>query len=1043
MGYQPIRFFLSANSDFHPDLLTFESYTTETHLMLENYAHPTYNTSLFSLQDFGGTLFSAFGKCFFTLGLIAALSLLASAPLFSQDLVINELQASNSSTAMDEASDFDDWIEIANTTAAEIDLSNWFISDDDGDLLKHQFIAVDDELIIPAFGYLLVWADKQVGSGSSHVNFELSQSGETVYLSSPSEELVHFVSYTFGWQDNSVGLNNMSEIVSFDQPTPGLENSTDYFLGTLSKPIFSVPGKVTFDPSVETAINHPTAGVELRYTLDGTAPNGTSDLYSTEIYLIENTNIKVRAFHPDYLPSLTATAAYLFEADCSNDIVSISCDPEDFGGSGGIDSNPNNGQEIEINFAYIHEGESVIDQTLGMKIHAPDYRDQRSLRLYARGEYGETQLEYPFFDNRPFDEYKRLILRNAGNDGVEINGSGVRDALITGLMQDIDPEYATSHWKPVCVYINGEYWGLYNLRERQDNNWLESLYGYEENEVDFLERSATAPNTRTQWSGNWDDWNAMEDLAIDVDLSDNEAFDTYAAEIDLRNFIDYQCTEIYGINQDWLSNNMKFWRAYDEDVWHWIIWDLDWGIGCYYPSYPHGFPDWNALSFSLSNWGGWTSVVETGVFQSMVENEQFVDDLSTRAADLLNSYLREETVTAKLIDYQDQVHLDIPAQTAQWGGSLTSWENELEYMYTFITDRPEFMRQHFTDQFGLGEIMTIDLNTFPAGAGFMELNTISVYDFPWYGRYFEELDVRLKAIPNFGYVFDHWEWDGGEAFTDEIFIDITEANSLTAFFSSTGSPSSPIITEIMYTATSANDFGDWVEIYNPSDNQLNLSGWHLCAGNSCFEFPEGATIAADTYQVVSNNTAGFQLFYGSSIQVYGDMAFGISQNGEDVFISNPLDEMTDLVPMDIVSPWPVNVQDDKSIELIDVALANELGENWISQEFIFGSPGEEYELIITNVNELQASDVNVWPNPFEESFALALNKSLKGSYTLRLFDVLGKQIGNDVRGTSIPNGQVILIDSQDIPNLETLARGTYVVHVQMGEQAWSVPLMKK
>lgn len=1010
--------------------------------------YPSLLSQLFTPSFLGTHIHNAVlaaGKCVTMLRKVAFLSLLSTAALSSQaqDLVINELQASNSSTEMDEADDFDDWIEIGNTTGEAINLSGWFISDDGSDLLKHQLMAADDELMVPAFGYLLLWADNETTAGTAHLNFELAQTGETIYLTSPAEVLVHFVPYTFTWQDNSVGLNDDLEVVSFEVPTPAQPNYTDSFLGTLSKPVFSQPGQVTLDVSIETTIDHPTPDVELRYTIDGTAPNETSDLYSESIYVIENTNIKVRAFHPDYLPSLTATASYLFEADCHNDIVSISCNPDDFGGFGGIDTNPNSGVEIEVNLSLIKDGESVIDQTIGMKIHAPDYRDQRSLRLYARGEYGETQMKYPFFDSRPFDEYKRLILRNAGNDGVEINGSGVRDALITGLMQDIDPAYPTSHWKPVCVYINGEYWGLYNMRERQDNNWLESLYGYEEDEVDFLERSATAPNTRTQWSGNWDDYDAMETQAINEDLSDDAAFSELAEEMDLRNFIDYQCTEIYGINQDWLSNNMKYWRAYDEDVWRWIIWDVDWGIGCFYPSYPHGFPDWNSVHFALSNWGGWTSDVETELFQNMVENEQFVDDFSTRAADLLNSYLREETVTAKLIDYQAQVHDDIEAQTDQWGGSLSSWESELEYMYTFITDRPEFMRQHITDQFGIGEIIEIDLNTMPANAGHMEVNTISVYDFPWDGRYFEYLDLRLKAVANFGYEFDHWEWADGESFDDEIFIDIAQVDSLTAYFMTSGSPSSPIITEVMYTSSSSTEMGDWIEIYNPSENALNLSGWHVCAGTSCFDFPETATIEPGAYQVVCNNSIGFVDFYGSNIELYGDMSFGISQNGEDVYITNPLDEVTDFVPLGIVSPWPVNVQADRSIELMDVALPNELGENWISQPLIYGSPSEEYEEIITNIADRATTEVAVWPNPFQESFALALNQNMKGSYTLTLYDVLGKQIGQPYRGSSVPNANTILVGAKQFPNLESLAPGTYVIHLIMGDEAWSTPLMKK
>ncbi|NQX93127.1 MAG: CotH kinase family protein, partial [Flavobacteriales bacterium] len=609
-----------------------------------------------------------------------------------QNISINEVQTSNETTTIDDFNDFDDWIELKNDDNTWVDLSGWYLSDDSEDPLKWSF-PDGPESIIEANGFLVIWADDETDEGFLHTNFALNQDGEQITLSNPDGEQIQQVQIGFNWQDFSWGWNQDNQWSLLDQPTPGLENIGIGFNGTTTKPIYSEPGGIMTE-SVSITLTAENGGT-IYYTLDGSIPTTSSTVYTAPIEINSNTTIKSICQEGGKFPSLINTQSYLFGAEVHNPIIHLSCEADLFNGPNGLDNQPYNDTELPMDVCFFDEdGNQIHHQSVGLKVHAPDFRDHRSFRMYARGEYGESSIMLDIFPNRDFDEHKRLVLRNSGNDGIEIGGPGMRDALITSMYQSIDPDYGAAAEKPVNLFVNGEYRGLYNLRERQDEHWLYFVYGIQCDEVDFLERTAGETDTRHEFCGDWDDYDAMEDEAILEDLSVQENYDAFVEHLEMRNFMDYQITEIWAVNQDWLSNNMKFWKLHDEGGWNHVIWDVDWGLGTFYPQYPHGFPDWNALNFALSNWGGWTSAVETEIMQNLIENEGFVNDFSNRTADLLNSKLRSDVVVERLLEMKEQREPDVEAQIAKWGGqTLTGWETDIDYMISFINDRPGYMRQ--------------------------------------------------------------------------------------------------------------------------------------------------------------------------------------------------------------------------------------------------------------------------------------------------------------------------------------------------------------
>lgn len=967
---------------------------------------------------------------------LAAAGFLGLASAARAQVILNEVQSANTLTWMDEMGEFDDWVEIRNTGVEPFNLSNWYVSDDPAIPLKWQ-LPESDELNIASNGFHVLWADGEVGEGVSHLSFSFSQQGEQVLLSNPEGELISSISFGFIWHNMSTGSDGQGAQRYFETATPGEANPTVGKLGVLSPPLFSQNGALLQNGEEPVlALTHPNPAAQIRYTLDGSEPSESSALYATPVEIEGNATMKARAFHPDYIHSQTGSVSFLFEVDHDLEVMSISCLPTLFSGPGGINL-VNSNIEIQADVTFFDTGGvQTHAQTMGMRRHALDNSDQHGFRLTARGEYGMSKLHLPVFDDRPYDEYDALILRNSGNDAIELNGSGLRDPLIHRLYNSIDAEYGTSAYKPVVVYINGDYWGMYNLRERQDEHWMEAMYDLSCGEVDYLERTAGESDTRNEICGDWTDFDSFEQSAVDLDLSVDETYQTFIQGMNVRNFMDYQALEIFISNQDWLSNNMKFWRTYEDSKWNWVLWDTDWGFGTFYPNFPHGFPDWNALNFALSDWGGWTTMVETELLQNLTMNEQFVDEFATRTADLMNSYLRAEVIAPQLISMQQRIQQEVPGHINRWGNALQTWEEEVEYMLSFISERGGYMRTHFAERFELGEIYSVELDCAPQQAGTVEVNTIVASVFPWQGLYFEEIPVRLKAIPFFGFEFSHWE-GAVSSESAEIFVPLSGLTSLSAVFIEVKNPGDlilPLFTEILSNGSSTPLIQDWAEVYNPGEEPIVFSGWEFCGDGVCVPLNEEAVLMPGEYGIICRDASSFSEFYGDDLNVIGTFDFGLSATSEEISIGFPSLMLGDTVHYASASPWPLSVQEGRSIELIDVILNNDLGQNWISHNVEYGTPGEPFEATPIGVwNETWGEQIAAWPNPFSETFSLSMRLQRMSNATIRLHDAMGRELGTLYHGMLRAGESALIFSSSTHDSLRGIPQGLYVLTIQTGD----------
>jgi len=567
-------------------------------------------------------------------------------------------------------------------------------------------------------------------------------------------------------------------------------------------------------------LEHPDPDARIYYTRDGSVPGDTSRLYSEsdsisirdrnqdpnnlsiiptnhitsgirrwispEGLVSKGTTVRARAFVAG-VESETVTATYFVSGERfpfdTLPVLSITTDSLNlFGYKDGIyvpginytgsDGSGNYvGRKIEWERPaslewFDHAGNLEFQQDIGIRIHGGFSRRfaQKSLRLYARSDYGENRFYYSVFPEQEYENYNRLLLRNSGND---FSFTMFMDAAAQSLVRHFNVD--TQAYRPALLYLNGEFWGIKNLRERYDRHYLSRVYGLDEENVDILTRRNTVKE------GSNDHYNAMVSFIEKNDLSDPANFDSVATLMDIDNFLDYYSAEIYYGNNDWPHNNIDFWR-YDapynpnapkgqDGRWRWLLYDVDRSLG--YSTYAdYDMIEWVTAPKNFRNNQKWPNLI----LRNLLDNEQFYYDFINRLSDHLNTAFLPDRVRSVIDSLRLPLEPVIDAHIARWPNhqSRANWENWVQRMFTYADERPDYMRQHMMDHFDLGEQVTLAVDVSHSDEGHVQVNSIDILaslpgvgsdPYSWSGIYFSDIPVRLTAHPREGYAFSHWESD--------------------------------------------------------------------------------------------------------------------------------------------------------------------------------------------------------------------------------------------------------------------------------------------
>ncbi|NJC27566.1 CotH kinase family protein [Neolewinella antarctica] len=628
-----------------------------------------------------------------------------------------------------------------------------------------------------------------LASAGPHTNFKLNSEGETLYLHDDRGIFVDSLTVAGIPSDVAVGIPpSGGEPLLYEVTTPGARNPETGFSGAVGGDVlFSQAGGLS--TAFALTLSGAGEGEEIRYTTNATLPVATSERYDEPIQITRNTVIRARIFGPGKLPSAVQTQTYLVGVDHDIDVVTLVTEPDNFfDGKTGIyvlgddydgkfpyfDSNIWQDKEVPLHFSFIpKDGGEVFYQDLGTKVFGgySRARSQRSLSLFARSRYGDGDMDYAFFPNRSYDEYESLVLRNGGNDWLR---SMIRDVTMTGLMDGSGLDVQA--FRPVATYLNGRYWGFYNLREKVNEDFLAARHGVDPDEVDILEWDGAVVE------GSNLDYLELIDFASTNDLSEEANYRRVTDEIDVDNYLLYQVAQIYYANRDWPGNNVKYWRAQTPGAkWRWILFDTDFGAALLNNTEANS----NMITFTLatSGTGRANPLWSTVLFRNLMANRTFRDRFINQMADETNSRFRYANVNELITNNKDYISKEIPKALRRWN-QRNNFARSTNDIRTFFRERPGNVQRHVRDYFNLRANHAVRVVIDDTAEGYVVLNSLTLEGAEWTGDYYEGVPIKLTAVARAGYSFSHWEL-GSDATTATITVDLNSSTSFRPIFRST------------------------------------------------------------------------------------------------------------------------------------------------------------------------------------------------------------------------------------------------------------------
>jgi hypothetical protein len=522
---------------------------------------------------------------------------------------------------------------------------------------------------------------------------------------------------------------------------------------------------------------------------------------------------------------------------------------------------------------------SAINQKVGVRMHGSWSRAaaQKTMCFYARDEYGKKKFKTRLFPDQDYDTFKRFLLRNSGNDWAS---TGFGDAIA----QKIFLPYTTTgmqNYMPSVVYIDGEYWGILNIRDHYSKFYFERVYGANPDNVDYVKRDAADGMMAEE--GDMAAFEELKSYITTNDLSLSAPYQHVCEHIDIDNMIDSFICNIFACNTDWVNNgsngnNQGLWRervAYTNGVpsphdgrWRWLVYDMD-----------HGF---NLSSTPTTEM--YSAAKADVFFNALIQNPSYRNRFINRLSDLLNTCFLPERTTAIITNAQAAVAPEIPRHIARWSRMISSqnWSNNVaNHTLAFAKARPAALTSQMQGWFSLPAPRSLTLST--NGSGRVSLNTLTSGDgptalrLPWTGKYFPGVPVTLSPKPSAGWAFDRWECSDGRAIdASPLVLSLTNDLSVTAVFTPSGLPRIAI-NEIMADA----DTPDWFELLNLGTDTADLSGCWLTddtPSHAC-EIPDGTTLAPGAFLLVWANG-----LTGANPDGSLNVSFGLGKKGDSVVL---------------------------------------------------------------------------------------------------------------------------------------------------------------
>lgn len=668
---------------------------------------------------------------------------------------------------MDDDYNYSMWVELYNSGTTTLNQSGYYFTDD---LDEPQKWSPQSKSIAPG-GFSVLWFERSDRDG--HASFKLDPEGGKLYLLSASAQVVDSVIYPKQYHNVSYGrkTDGGDEWVYFEGYTKGTSNNGNkWSRERCAAPVLKLtPGFYT--GMKNEAFESPETSDTIYYSLNGTEPTRKNTKYTPGfvITLSSTTILRARTFSGTKVPSEIVTGTYFFnQRDFHLPVVSIVTEQANLTDNTigiyvqGTNGMPGNGTTEACNWNQYWDRPAnfeLFDTTLVQQVNQEvnisiaggwtrTMNAQKSLKVDPSKKFGNNKITYDIFKaTKPDRKYKSILYRNAGNDfGYSMLRDGFMQSIVWKRMNLDQPAY-----EPAVCFMNGVYYGIQNLRERTNEDFLYSNYGLDSDDVYLLETTELTTDTA---------FTNLTNYISNNDITQQSVYDYVCSQIDIDNLIDYYITEIYYGNTDWPDNNVKVWKKKESgSKWRWILYDLDFG----YSLYDTNLFNHNTLTYALGELSSdippaWSTLM----LSRLVKNDTFLQQFIDRFAIQISSTFLPARAETILDSLAAKISTEITYHKAKWGSSR-NFDTDLTNMKTFAASRPDKMLGFISSRFLNSvstQILSLSANNDKATYTFNGEQIIdSVIDL----KYFSGKNFSVKANDIPGYKFSCWEIAGASS----------------------------------------------------------------------------------------------------------------------------------------------------------------------------------------------------------------------------------------------------------------------------------------
>jgi len=839
-------------------------------------------------------------------------------------LTINEVLVANTYSNLDPSTNqFSGWIELFNNTNSPISLNNHSLSDG---TTTWSF----PNSTIAARAYLIVWMD---GTGTGlHASFQLDIDGESITLSDAGGEID---TITFGKQKSNISFTKQGDILYYMSPTMGSANTeASSLLLRAKKPDFSLT-ESRYTSAQTLILTHENSG-DIHYTTDGSIPTKNSTKYTAPITINSNAVIRAVALEKNKFISSIKNRSYFINENASLPIMSLTINDDYLNNpSTGIyytdqakaatDRTQNYYQDWvrSASLEYIKDGKSQFSENIGVRIHGQGSRanPKKSFNIYAKDKFGPSSIDYPLFADKNIKKFKSIVLKNGGVDQAH-HSSMLNNPLIHYIVKDnMDIDYVS--YQPCIMFINGQYWGVYNIREKDNEDYIEANHGIDSSLVEYLRINGTVTGRLTN----------PRSAAYEALIANVNDFNYLSSHMDIDEYINYMITQIFDANTDWPSNNTTAWSELSNTgKFRWTLNDTDNGfMGVTYDSLAN-LLDANSNTNIDRSWS-------TLLFRTLLQNSDFRQKFISRFTTHLNTTFETSRIRNIMTPMIDTVAPEMNRDFLRWDSipDTTSWNDFVRFLNSFANNRTANMRSDLQLNLGLtgNNLLTIPLSN----NGYVTIDGAKITQ-AYSSPYFNNAKVTLQAIPAVGYTFEKWSIDGVDSFQQTLEFEFSTAKTVQAIFKPFNAPAI-VINEINFKSQNSFDTKDWIELYNHTGSDLDISGWTIqdSFDSAAFTIPTGTILQANHYLILSKNKTKFLEFFPDVSPVIDGLSFGISSKGDTIQLFNTEHALVDTVTFD--SSWIADYQKGNTLSLDNPSDDNTLAENWHVSGEAHGSPGRE------------------------------------------------------------------------------------------------------